>query len=59
MEIPTFKKSKKVMFYDILQKLAIRVVRLYHVRTILKENSKKITVLEKLLRGGNAYKLLF
>ena len=47
------------MFYDILQKLAIRVVRLYHVRTILKENSKKITVLEKLLRGGNAYKLLF
>lgn len=38
------------MFYDTLQKLAVRVVRLSHIKGILNENKQKISVLEKI--GG-------
>ena len=39
LEIPTFQRMKKVMFYDTIQKLVIRLVRMRHVKDILAENS--------------------
>ena len=36
------------MFYDTLQKLSIKVLRLAHVKDVIYENVKKIRVLTKL-----------
>ena len=38
LEIPTFQKMKKIMFYDTIQKLVIRLVRMRHVKDIIAEN---------------------
>lgn len=44
-------------FHDTLQKLALRVVRLNHVKDQLEQNRKKIKVLE-LLTGTNPIKFV-
>lgn len=48
LEIPTFGNHKKVMFYDTLQKLAIRAAKQSQIKQTLNQIKKKVCVLEKI-----------
>ena len=50
LEIPTFQRMKKIMFYDTIQKLVIRLVRMRHVKDIIAENRSQIQTLEKVFQ---------